>query len=72
MPRLAKLCPETVWMPARGGRRGRTIGRHQIATWHRCRHADGPAEAINGLVRRIKRLALGVTSWTNYRTRALL
>jgi transposase len=55
-------------------RLGRTIVRwqHQIAAWHRCHHTNGPTEAINNLVKRIKRVAFGMTNWTNYRTRALL
>jgi transposase len=55
-------------------RLGRTIGRwrYQIAAWHRCRHTNGPTEAINNLVKRVKRVAFGLTNWTNYRTRALL
>ena len=55
-------------------RLGRTIGRwrHQIAAWHQGRHSNGPTEAINNLVKRVKRVAFGMTNWTNYRTRALL
>ena len=55
-------------------RLGRTILRwqHQIAAWHRCRHTNGPTEAINNLVKRVKRVAFGMTNWINYRTRALL
>ncbi len=53
---------------------GRTITRwrHQIAAWHRARFTNGPTEAINNLVKRIKRVAFGISNWTNYRTRALL
>lgn len=55
-------------------RLGRTIIRwqHQIAAWHRCHHTNAPTEAINNLVKRIKRVAFGMTNWTKYRTRALL
>jgi len=55
-------------------RLGRTIVRwqHQIAAWQRCRHTNGPTEAINNLVKRVKRVAFGMTNWINYRTRALL
>lgn len=55
-------------------RLGRTIvrWRHQIAAWHQARFTNGPTEAINNLVKRIKRVAFGITNWTNYRTRALL
>jgi transposase len=55
-------------------RLGRTIVRwqDQIAAWHRCRYTNGPTEAINNLVKRVKRVAFGMTNWTNYRTRSLL
>ena len=43
--------------------------RHQIAAWHQARHTNGPTEAVNNL---IKRVAFGITNWTNYRTRARL
>jgi transposase len=45
---------------------------HQIAAWHRRHPTNGPTEVINNLVRRVKRVAFGMTSWINYRTRALL
>jgi transposase len=53
---------------------GRTITRwsHQISAWHRARFTNAPTEAINNLVKRVKRVAFGITNWTNYRTRALL
>ena len=53
---------------------GRTVirWRHQISAWHRARHTNGPTEAVNNLVKRVKRVAFGITNWTNYRTRALL
>ena len=40
-------------------RLGRTIvrWRHQIAAWHRTRHTNGPTEAVNNLIKRIKRVA---------------
>lgn len=55
-------------------RLGRTISRwqHQISAWHRARFTNGPTEAINNLVKRVKRVAFGIMNWTNYRTRALL
>lgn len=53
---------------------GRTITRwrHQISAWHRARFTNGPTEAVNNLVKRVTRVAFGITNWTNYRTRALL
>jgi transposase len=55
-------------------RLGRTILRwqNQITAWHRCRHTNAPTEAINNLVKRVKRVAFGMTNWNNYRTRSLL
>ena len=46
--------------------------RHQIAAWHQARFTNGPTEAVNNLIKRVKRVAFGITNWTNYRTRALL
>ena len=53
---------------------GRTLLRwkHQIAAWHQARVSNGPTEAVNNLVKRVKRTAFGMTNFTNYRTRALL
>jgi transposase len=55
-------------------RLGRTISiwRHQIAAWHQARYTNGPTEAVNNLIKRVKRVAFGITNWTNYRTRSLL
>ena len=36
------------------------------------READGPTEATNNLIKRVKRAAFGFTSFRNYRIRALL
>lgn len=53
---------------------GRTIARWstQIAAWHRARVSNGPTEAINNLVKRIKRVAFGFRRFAHYRIRALL
>ncbi len=53
---------------------GRTLQRwhDQISAWHRCRATNGPAEAINNLVKRVKRVAFGFRSFRNYRIRSLL
>ena len=55
-------------------RLGRTITRwaHQIAAWHRSRVSNGPTEAINNLIKRVKRVAFGFRRFANYRIRALL
>lgn len=53
---------------------GRTLTRwrHQIAAWHRSHHSNGPTEAANNLLKRIKRTAFGFTNFRHYRVRVLL
>jgi len=53
---------------------GRTLLRwkHQIAAWHASHVSNGPTEAVNNLVKRVKRVAFGMTNFDNYRIRALL
>ena len=53
---------------------GRTLIRwkDQIAAWHRAHLSNGPTEAANNLIKRVKRVAFGFTRWRNYRIRALL
>ena len=53
---------------------GRTLRRWrtQITAWHACHFTNGPTEAMNNLVKRVKRVAFGFTNFRNYRVRALL
>lgn len=53
---------------------GRTIvrWRTQIAAWHQAHVSNGPTEAANNLIKRVKRAAFGFTRFRNYRIRALL
>ncbi len=53
---------------------GRTIGRWttQITNWHHAKVTNGPTEALNNLIKRIKRTAYGFRNFANYRIRALL
>jgi transposase len=53
---------------------GRTLRRwkHQIAAWHGAHVSNGPTEAANNLIKRVKRAAFGFTSFRNYRIRSLL
>jgi transposase len=53
---------------------GRTLRRwkYQIAAWHRAHVSNGPTEAVNNLIKRVKRAAFGFTSFRNYRIRSLL
>jgi transposase len=60
--------------PLEVNRLGRTISRwiDQIVAWHQARVSNGPTEAINNLIKRIKRIGFGFRSYRNYRIRALL
>ena len=53
---------------------GRTIGRWfaQIIAWHKALVSNGPTEAVNNLVKRIKRIGFGFRRFANYRVRVLL
>jgi len=53
---------------------GRTLTRwrHQIAAWHAAHHTNGPTEAANNLLKRVKRVAFGFTNFHSYRIRVLL
>ncbi len=53
---------------------GRTLRRwkQQIAAWHAAQVSNGPTEAANNLIKRVKRAAFGFTSFRNYRVRSLL
>jgi transposase len=53
---------------------GRTLirWRRQIAAWHKAHVTNGPTEAVNNLIKRVKRAAFGFTSFRNYRIRSLL
>ncbi len=53
---------------------GRTLRRwkQQIAAWHAAQVSNGPTEAANNLIKRVKRAAFGFTSFRNYRIRSLL
>jgi len=61
-------------MPFEVRRLGRTIGkwRHQIVAWHQAHVSNGPTEAINNLIKRVKRTAFGFHRFDHYRIRALL
>ena len=61
-------------MPLEVRRLGRTIAkwRHQIVAWHRSHVSNGPTEAVNNLVKRVKRVAFGFRRFDHYRIRALL
>jgi transposase len=53
---------------------GRTLLRwkDQIVAWHRAHVSNGPTEAANNLIKRVKRVAFGFHRFRNYRIRVLL
>jgi transposase len=53
---------------------GRTIDRwlEQIVAWHQAFVSNGPTEAINNLIKRIKRIGFGFRRFASYRIRVLL
>jgi hypothetical protein len=53
---------------------GRTMRRWhtQIVAWHHARVSNGPTEAANNLIKRIKRIGFGFRRFTHYRLRVLL
>jgi len=61
-------------MPIEVRRLGRTIKRwaDQIIAWHQAHVSNGPTEAVNNLIKRVKRVAFGFRRFRNYRIRALL
>ena len=61
-------------MPPEVQRLGRTL-KHwfdKIANFHLARVSNGPTEALNNLIKRIKRIGFGFRNFENYRIRALL
>jgi len=61
-------------MPPEVQRLGRTIQRwfDKICNYHLAKVTNGPTEALNNLVKRIKRTGFGFRNFENYRIRALL
>jgi hypothetical protein len=63
----ATIC-KTV-LPARGEPARAHAGpwRHLIAAWHKAHVTNGPTEAGNNLIKRVKRIAFGLTHFRHYR-----
>lgn len=61
-------------MPDEVRRLGRSIARWRdpIIAWHRSHVSNGPTEAVNNLVKRVKRVAFGMRNFEHYRVRSLL
>jgi transposase len=60
-------------MPLEVRRLGRSIARRrdQIIAWHRSHVTNGPTEAVNNSVKRVKRVAFGMRNFAHYRIRPL-
>jgi transposase len=61
-------------MPPEIQRLGRTIRKwfEKLCNYHIAKVSNGPAEALNNLIKRIKRIGFGFRNFENYRIRALL
>lgn len=61
-------------MPPEIRRLGRTIRKwfDKLCNYHLAKVSNGPTEAMNNLVKRIKRIGFGFRNFENYRIRALL
>ena len=61
-------------MPPEIQKLGRTIKNwfDKIVNYHLARVSNGPTEALNNLIKRIKRIGFGFRNFENYRIRALL
>ena len=70
---LQEHCRRTS-MPPEIQKLGRTIRNwfDKICNFHLARISNGPTEAINNLIKRIKRVGFGFRNFQNYRIRALL
>ena len=44
----------------------------EIIAWHKSHVTNASAEGMNNLIKRVKRVAFGFTSFKNYRIRSLL
>jgi transposase len=61
-------------MPREIQKLGRTIQKwfEQLCNYHIAKVTNGPTEALNNLIKRIKRIGFGFRNFQNYRIRALL
>lgn len=61
-------------MPEELRKLGRTLERwfDKVCNFHTARVSNGPTEALNNLIKRIKRIGFGFRNFRNYRVRALL
>jgi transposase len=61
-------------MPRELQQLGRTLCRwaDQVIAWHQAQVTNGPTEAMNSLIKLIKRVGFGFRRFRNYRLRVLL
>jgi transposase len=61
-------------MPPEVQKLGRTLRSwfEKICNYHLAKMSNGPTEALNNLIKRIKRVCFGFRNFENYRIRALL
>jgi transposase len=61
-------------MPPEIQKLGRTLSRwfDKLCNYHIAKMSNGPTEALNNLIKRIKRIGFGFRNFKNYRIRALL
>ncbi|HEX6476539.1 MAG TPA: ISL3 family transposase [Acidimicrobiales bacterium] len=61
-------------MPPEVQRLGRTIRKwfDKLCNYHLAKVSNGPTEALNNLIKRVKRIGFGFRNFKNYRIRALL
>ncbi|HTV11304.1 MAG TPA: ISL3 family transposase [Acidimicrobiales bacterium] len=61
-------------MPAEVQKLGRTLHHwfDKVVNFHLARLSNGPTEALNNLIKRVKRVGFGFRNFDNYRVRALL
>ena len=61
-------------MPKELQQLGRTLRRwgDQIVAWHHAQINNGPTEAMNSLIKKVKRVGHGFRRFRNYRLRVLL
>ena len=73
-PQRARAALPARTMPPEIQRLGRTLQDwfEKIANFHLARVSNGPTEALNNLIKRIKRIGFGFRNFENYRIRALL
>jgi transposase len=54
------------------GRGGTPLKSDEPCNYHVAKMSNGPTEALNNLIKRIKRVGFGFRNFENYRIRALL